>query len=247
MKRSIEDALEDAQAEAAVDALARRARGEAIDAELAFDDAELQQMERLQPAADPALEAERLASFRAAVQPAPVTPLRRKSPRTGVVVGGALAAAASLAILLTQPFPLLTAPTLTQLSPGATKLAGAGEPAAIVRTVPEGGCLNLAIALKNAGPLSDSVLAEAYLEQGSQRLPWPVSTTLKEGALHASGCIPLPAAAQAGTWNLVMLVGYPGLLKLFGPAALEHRSETQWTPYRGIWIAREPLTITHSP
>jgi len=247
MKISIHEALEDAQAEAAVDALARRERGEALDADSAFDEAELQQIEQLRPAADPAQEAAILASFRAAVQPAAVTPLRRRSPWTGPVVAGVLAAAAGLALLVGQPFPLNDAPTLTKLAVGDRLLAGADDKPKIERSVPERGCLLVDLALKNSGALSEFVTARAYFEQGSRRLPWAINLTVKEGSLHVSPCVEIPAEVQAGTWNLVMLVGYPGLMKLFGSAALEHRSEVPTTSYRGIQIVREPITVQRTP
>lgn len=260
MKNSIDEALEEARAEAAFDAQSRHERGEAQPEDAAFSEAELQAMASLRPPPDPRQEAAwqaamatALASPAAQLKPEAAIPSRgpgsvsplRVLTRARVTVAATLAMAAALAILVLQPYAFQAEVGPLSLRPGDRVLgSSAGAPSTELTA---NACLGLELSLKSDSPLSDSVTAHAYLRQGSRTVRWNITPQIAETRLMLPQCAPLPAELAPGDWTLVLLVGYPGRLAWVGKDALSAAGPGARTTYRGIQVLRQPLHIGSAP
>lgn len=258
MKNAIDEALEDASAEAAFDALSRHEQGLAQPEESAFTDAEIEAMAKLRPAADPGRDAAWQAAMATALGAADqgaaiptrgrgsVSPLRFLT-RARVSVAAGLALAAGLAVVVVQPQAFEGEVGQALLSAGGDRVLGPSQPAAPNPSpITLSGCVNLNVPIKSASPLSDPPTAHAYWQRGSQTVRWNVVPQVAEQKL-ALQCAPLPAELSAGDWTLVLLVGYPGRLHWLGSDPVTKAAPGPSTSYRGIQVVRQAVSIASTP
>lgn len=259
MKNSIEEALEDAQAEAAFDAQSRHERGEAQPDEPAFTEAELGAMASLRPAAD----AERDEAFRAALEAALLPAGQRRTPpslptrgrgsvsplrfltRARVTVATTLAMAAALAVLVVQPYAYDGDAGQPVLESG-DRVLGSSQPEH-PKAIAPGACVGLDVPLKTDAALSDSLTAYAYFQKGPRTVRWEIAPQIEKQALTLPQCAPLPAGLEPGEWTLVLLVGYPGRLRWLASDALSQAAPGPSSVYRGIRVLRKAVPIENTP
>lgn len=243
-------AITSAEAEAAFDALDRRARGEPPIEESALDAQEVDRLQALLTPLDAEFESrmadQLLRSLHAASPAMPARPVRQPRPRWWryTAQAAAMAAAACFAVWVIKPFSFAGKVEFTQLAPSEASLSV--STARIAQQLPLGSCVNLQLSVSpKSGNVSDSLTAQVYIEQGKRAIRWDMDLHVDQrGSLIMPQCMPLPAEVTPGSWELVVLVGYPGRLWLQGDGALVQSRGHATGTFHGLEVVRYPVRVS---
>lgn len=262
-KQDPELALESLFADVAQDALARRRRGEP-QPEDGLSEEELRRFEALsEPSSEEEDERERqkIIGNVLPLLPKPLPPVVELKPRATerrgkerrffrplsyVGLPAFMAAAAAAMLWIWPPWGIEGRSSLQELTAGPTVLAGA-QPKIETRLALDG-CANLQLEVPQPYKhLSESLRTEAYLVSGDKTVDWKLYLTpTQSGRFMTDRCAPLPTNVTPGSWDLVVLIGYPGRLWWGRKDALRASAGAAEGSHGGILFLRRTLQLQPS-